>query len=139
MVGSGPTPAQDMALLKESDAVVVGSQDVLGFDVHDQSNQPVGTVDDLVVDRETLHVRYLVVGEGGIAGLGRRRRLVPVDVIEDVASETVFLRVDHQRAAAAPEGVSLEPEDIERVCESWGCRPHWSEGYVAPEWGKPEE
>ena len=66
---------------------VLATENVQGFEVRDIDNHPVGRVDDLVVDREAGRVRFLKVADDGILGLGfgREHRLVPVDVVQDLA------------------------------------------------------
>ena len=123
-----------LALLSEDQGTVVASEDVRGFDVREASNARIGTIDDLAVDAEG-RVRFLKVGMGGLLGLGRTHRLIPVDIVESVAGETVFLKTTRERVADSPEWETLDDEwALERVCSYHGCRPPWSEGYLAPDW-----
>jgi sporulation protein YlmC with PRC-barrel domain len=51
---------------------------VIGREVSSSSNENVGEVDDLVIDR-TGHLRAIVVAVGGILGLDERNIAVPMD------------------------------------------------------------
>jgi hypothetical protein len=52
-----------------------------GFLVDDQHEQPIGVVDDVLLDRTGKHPRALVV----VLGWGRRRLVVPVDAVTEIA------------------------------------------------------
>ncbi|CAN5685914.1 hypothetical protein BH23CHL8_BH23CHL8_23150 [soil metagenome] len=134
MVGTTqiPTPVR-LALLSDELATVVASEDVRGFEIRDAANRRIGSVEDLAVD-PAGRVRFLKTGTGGVLGLGRTHRLIPVDIVESVADETVFLKTTSDRVADSPEWESLDEPDVERVCSFHGCRPPWSDGYVAPDW-----
>ena len=51
MAAPDPAPV-GLAMLKDSTASVLASEDVRGHVVHDKANQPVGDVDDVVIDTE---------------------------------------------------------------------------------------
>jgi sporulation protein YlmC with PRC-barrel domain len=126
-----------LAVLGDGNASVVAAEDVRGFELHDVSAERIGSVEDVVVD-ETGRVRFLKVGSGGVLGLGRAHRLVPVDVIDNVAGESVFLKVGRDDVLDAPDWQPVDdPSTIERVCVHFGCQPFWADGYRAPDWTEP--
>jgi sporulation protein YlmC with PRC-barrel domain len=119
---------------------VLAAENVRGFAVRDINNQAVGRVDDLVVDGEAGRVRFLEVADNGILGLGfgREHRLVPVDVVQDVAGDTVFLKTTREVVDFAPKWTSLsDGRYVDHVVRHFGCTPFWSSGYRAPEWTNP--
>ncbi len=63
--------------------------------VVDPDSHRVGEVDGLVVDTMDHRTRMLVVGSGGILGLGRVRRLVPMEAVVDV-SDHVHITTSHR-------------------------------------------
>ena len=119
---------------------VLAAENVQGFAVRDIDNHPVGSVDDLVVDREVGRVRFLKVADNGILGLGfgREHRLVPVDVIQGVVGDTVFLKTDRDVVDYAPKWTQLSDSHVTSVLRYFGCTPFWSSDYRAPEWTTPD-
>jgi sporulation protein YlmC with PRC-barrel domain len=119
---------------------VLATENVQGFAVRDTNNDPVGRVADLVVDREAGRVRFLKVADDGILGLGfgREHHLVPVDVIQDVGGDTVFLKTDRAVVDYAPRFRGLSDSQVDEVPRYFGCTPFWSSDYRAPEWTSPD-
>jgi uncharacterized protein YrrD len=128
-----------LATLEEG-TPVLGTENVQGFAVRDIDNHPVGRVDDLVIDREAGRVRFLDVADDGILGLGfgREHRLVPVDMVQGVAADTVFLKTDRDVVGYAPKGTELSDGHVRSVLRYFGCTPFWSSAYRAPEWTTPD-
>ena len=60
----------------------------------------IGQVDELVVDRETLHITYLVLREGHL--LGQKDVMIPVDEIETIDENDIYLRLDKRSIEALP-------------------------------------
>ena len=120
---------------------VLAAENVQGFAVRDIDNHPVGIVDDLVVDREAGRGRFLKVADDGILGLGfgREHRMVPVDVVQDVAGDTVFLKTDPDVVDFAPKWRPLSDGTyVSSIIRYFGCTPFWSSDYRAPEWTSPD-
>jgi sporulation protein YlmC with PRC-barrel domain len=119
---------------------VLAAENVQGFAVRDINNEQVGRVEDLVVDSEAGRVRFLDVVDDGILGLGigRDHHLVPVDVVQDVAGDTVFLRASHNLVGLAPTGRLSDGQYVNQVLRHFGCTPFWSRDYRAPEWTSPD-
>ncbi len=63
--------------------------------VVDPDAHRIGEVDGVVVDLADHRTRMLVVGSGGILGLGRVRRLVPVEAVVEV-SDRVRIATSHR-------------------------------------------
>jgi sporulation protein YlmC with PRC-barrel domain len=129
----------ELAMLEDG-VHVLATENVQGFAVRDTNNDPVGRVDDLVVDREAGRVRFLKVADDGILGLGfgREHRLVPVDVVQDVGGDTVFLKTDRAVVEYAPKFRGLSDSQVDEVLRYFGCTPFWSSDYRAPEWTSPD-
>jgi sporulation protein YlmC with PRC-barrel domain len=119
----------------------IGDQgtDIRGYDVVDKRGQQVGTVDDLMIDRDETRVRFLRVGSGGFLGIGEDHYLVPVDAIQSVndADETIHIDRDRQQMKDVP---VYDPEVVEAdesdyyggIYGYWGYSPYWTAGYVYP-------
>jgi sporulation protein YlmC with PRC-barrel domain len=118
---------------------VVASEDVRGRDVYDPDASRIGTVDDVVVDETSGHVRFLRVVRGGLFGFGSTHYLVPVDAVTDVVPHAVFLSVDRSRMDVAPSQPDVLGDDaVQEICEFYGCEPYWVSGYSYPDWAATE-
>ena len=119
---------------------VLAAENVQGFAVRDINDESVGRVEDLVIDSEAGRVRFLDIADDGILGLGfgRDHHLVPVDVVQDVAGDTVFLKTTHDLVDLAPQGALRDAVQVDQVLRHFGCTPFWSSDYRAPEWTNPD-
>jgi sporulation protein YlmC with PRC-barrel domain len=98
--------------------------DVRGLTVVDPHGHRIGEVGDLVIDPTSRHSRALIVTSGGLAGMRKTTRLVPVEIVADV-DERVHIRVAHTRVHAAPsDPASTITRAYERVCADYGVRPY---------------
>lgn len=110
-------------------------EDVRGLEVRDRNARTIGEVDDLVIDTLAARVRLLKVGNGGLLGIGREFRLVPVDVVERIDDGIIAIRPAAAHFHSAPRGAALERDEfILEVYRHFGCQPFWLEGYRVPEW-----
>jgi sporulation protein YlmC with PRC-barrel domain len=61
-----------------------------GLEVYDITDEQIGTVEDLYVDREARQARFVVVSAGGFLGVGKKHFLVPTEeVSRDMGEEQV--------------------------------------------------
>lgn len=123
-----------MVALGDSDLVLANEDDdVRGMAVLDTNGLRVGEVDEIVVDEEDRRARLLVVTSGGILGLGKEKRLVPVDAIARV-SDDVHLHQTHDdvRTGAAYDPELADPPDYAEVYGHFGYSPFWHVGYTVP-------
>ncbi|WP_437229421.1 PRC-barrel domain-containing protein [Planctomicrobium sp. SH661] len=70
---------------------------LIGMNVRDASNQPLGTISDFVVDLQDNRIRYLAVSYGGFLGLGDKHFAVPVTAFQlrkDPNSDAHYLVLD---------------------------------------------
>lgn len=109
------------------------SDDVRGLTVVDPHGHRVGEVDGLVIDEEERRVRLLVVASGGILGLGRTNRMVPVDAVSWV-DDVVVVETSHERIH---EGNGYETDRVQsprydEVYAHFGYLPFWGPTYVDP-------
>jgi len=117
--GSGLSPAD----LENVDV------DVEGRLVTDRLGEEVGTVDDLLVSRQLLRAPFLILQWGGLLGIGRQQRLVPLDVVT-VHEDRVTVDRDRDVIRSGPayagdlEGEEAETHYLE-VYEHYGVDPYW--------------
>ena len=107
--------------------------DVRGMTVVDPHFHRVGDVDDLIVDGEQRRARLLVVASGGILGLVRTRRLVPVDAVTRV-DDRVHIELSHEQVHRCvefdPAPATLVTHD--EVYSHYGYLPFWGPDYAPP-------
>lgn len=134
------SPGRLHQVLLDGAVGVLPREDVRGLIVKDRDAAKVGEVDDLVIDADAGHVRFMKVGFGGLLGLGRDHRLVPVDVVDSIAGDTVFIRPAMRQVKMAPNWGDLDSEVfMDDVCRHYGCETYWADGYQAPDWTHSDE
>lgn len=111
-------------------------EDIRGLTVVDRDDAEIGKVDDLFLDEAQQRLRFLQVGSGGFLGLGKEKRLIPVDAVT-ATDEQVRVNLHRDRVVAGP---GYDPEltpiperpDIEDVYGHYGIMPFWGAGYTYP-------
>ena len=110
-------------------------EDVRGFKVIDSGSNEIGHVDDLIIDESQKKVRFLVVAAGGFLGLGEKRFWLPIDTVEKITDENLYVdtSADHLKGSPAydPDIVSIQPH-ADDVYDYYGISPFWGAGYIYP-------
>ncbi|TWD72011.1 PRC-barrel domain protein [Kribbella amoyensis] len=124
--------------LDDTDLVLARSEDdVRGVTVTDSGGEEIGKVSSLFVDAEERRVRLVEVASGGLLGLGKEHRLIPVDAIVDVTEEKVVVGRTRDEIAEAP-GYDPDlkeaqpPQYYDELYGYYGMSPFWSAGYRSP-------
>ncbi|MBF6240541.1 PRC-barrel domain-containing protein [Nocardia otitidiscaviarum] len=104
------------------------ADDIRGRTVVDRDGDEIGEVDGLVIDEHAQRVRLLRIGSGGLLGVGRTKRLVPVEAVTRIDDEAVH--VDRTREAvenSAPyDPPLLDPRAYyEGLYSGYGYTPPW--------------
>ena len=82
---------------------VISSERVEGTTVYNEAGDKLGTIDDLMIDKRSGHVRYAVLEFGGFLGMGTERYPVPWDMLKyDTGREGYVVPLDKSRLEAAP-------------------------------------
>lgn len=111
------------------------ADDVVGMTAVDPEGRRLGEVDDLVIDETHRRARLLVVASGGLLGLGRFERLVPIEMITRVDDR---VHVDRDHNAIRAEAVQPQPGDEgfdPRLVESPAYADVYADYAVTPFWG----
>jgi PRC-barrel domain len=102
-------PAASKELVPPPSVTVIGARDahgVLGRDVRSPSDQDMGRIVDVIVDREGL-VRAAVIDFGGFLGVGSRKIVVDWNALHfgSIASksDSITLELTQEQVKAAPE------------------------------------
>lgn len=77
-------------------------QDVRGSSVYDKGGGEIGTVEDLYADEEERKVRFLDVSGGGFLGVGKKRFLIPVEIVREAKEEGIVVDESREKVAGAP-------------------------------------
>ena len=107
------------------------AMDVRDREVYDRDGQSVGTVSDVLVDAETGQVRLVeVTSGGGVFGLGRKSRLVPVEATTSGDPRTVYVERTREEFLAADPYQPTDGDDEEAqyaaAYAAYGVTPYWS-------------
>lgn len=108
--------------------------DIRGRKVIDRNEQEFGEVDGLLVDERDEKVRFLRIASGGFLGLGKTKRLVPIDAITRVGDDAVHIdRTKEHVAGTSPyDPQVVSPTYYETVYGEYGFPPFWAPGYLYP-------
>jgi sporulation protein YlmC with PRC-barrel domain len=114
----------NLAKLSELDVPLEESwQDIRDLDVYDVTDEQIGSVADLYVDREARRPRYLVVSAGGLLGVGKKQFLIPVEeVSRDVGEERVTITQPREKVLNSPEfdlDVGVPAGDLQRAIDAY--------------------
>ena len=123
---SSSVQAQDMKDIKE-----VRASKLVGINVTSKDGENLGQVQDLVINPMTGKIRYALIGQGFMAGLGQKMIPVPWQAV-NVRSEREFaLHVDKQKLTSAPDWSQREmdqPAYIIRVDRFYELEPQGEVG-----------
>lgn len=135
----GTTTTPTLERLSQSDLILRDpADDIRDRSVYDASGDEIGTVRDLLVDREEARVRFIRLGSGGVLGIGEETYLIPVDAITDIDDDGVHIdrRAEHVRGGPVYQPELMEdPAAYGSVYEWYGYAPYWTGGYVYPPYG----
>jgi sporulation protein YlmC with PRC-barrel domain len=82
---------------------VISSDKVEGTTVYNEAGDKLGSIDDLMIDKLSGHVRYAVLEFGGFLGMGTDRYPLPWHLLTyDVAMEGYVVPLDKDRLEDAP-------------------------------------
>jgi|SRR5215207_7523759 len=117
--------------LGDSDFVPANPEDdVRGKYVYVVDRKVIGSVEDLYIDRREREARFLEVGAGGFLRIGKKRFLVPVEAVVEVAAGLVTIEPGRTEKVEGP-----APFDT-KVAPPRADEPH--EDYASPPYGNAE-
>jgi sporulation protein YlmC with PRC-barrel domain len=119
--------------LGDSDFVPANPEDDLrGKYVYVVDRKVIGSVEDLYIDRKEREVRFLEVGAGGLLGIGKKRFLVPVEAVVEVAAGLVAIEPERTKKVEVPAPfdtkVAPPPVAEERRAEDYASLPYGNAG-----------
>lgn len=82
---------------------IISSDKVEGTSVYNPAGDKLGSIDDLMIDKQSGHVRYAVLEFGGFLGIGADRYPLPWNLLTyDVDKEGYVVPLDKDRLKDAP-------------------------------------
>lgn len=105
---------------------VISSDKVEGTSVYNRAGDKLGSIDALMIDKLSGHVRYAVLEFGGFLGIGTDRYPLPWSLLSyDVEKEGYVVPLDKDRLKDAPKYSKdmtpiYTPEYSERVTAYYG-------------------
>jgi sporulation protein YlmC with PRC-barrel domain len=122
--------------LGDSDFVPANPEDdVRGKDLYDAEGQPIGSVEDLYIDRKEREVRFLEVGAGGFLGIGEKHFLVPVETVTQVTEDRVTIEPERTQKVEGPAPfdtrVAPPPAADDRRVDDYASPPYGDTGRTA--------
>jgi sporulation protein YlmC with PRC-barrel domain len=124
--------------LDDTDLVLAKVEDdVRGATVLGSDGEELGKVSSLIVDPDERRVRLLEVASGGLLGMGKEHRLIPVDAVVAVTEDTVTIGRTRAEIAHAPgydpDLQQAQPlEYFDELYGYYGMSPFWTPGYRYP-------
>lgn len=101
-------------------ASLISSNDVNGTDVYANDGTHIGTIDHLMIDKESGKVAYAVMGFGGFLGLGEDHHPVPWGKLRyDMTKDGYATDIIEQEVKGAP-----TREDNWHTDRDWERRTH---------------
>jgi len=98
-----------------SSAEFVSSDDVEGKSVYNASGEKLGSIDDLMIDKNSGRIHYAVMEFGGFLGMGKDRYPVPWSVLKyDAAKDGYIVPLDKRMLEAAPKYTEQEIPSYDR-------------------------
>jgi hypothetical protein len=113
-------PPADMKFIEVQDEAQFLAQDeVIGKDVVNMTDEELGTISDLVMDKDQKLVG-VVLSVGGFLGIGEKWVAVPVDQIEfptDEAPARLLAAVNQEQLKNAPDFMTREEVEAEKAAQ----------------------
>jgi len=89
---------------------VISSKRVEGTHVYNSDGERVGSIDHLIIDKQSGQVRYAVMEFGGLLGAGADRYPIPWNLLRyDTARDGYVTPLDRTRLEGAPRHAIDEP------------------------------
>lgn len=89
--------------MKENCCEIVKSEDIIGKKVLSNNDEKIGKIEEIVLDKSSGQVRYVVLSCGGFLGLGENLYAIPWKSISyDPEEEGFKLMIDSEKLKSAP-------------------------------------
>lgn len=107
---------------------------IIGKDVRNMQNEDLGKITDIVFDRNTNRIAYVILETGGLLGMGEKLHAVPFKALKlSTTGDHLVLNIDKERLKNAPAFEKNRwPDFTDRrwstdVYRYYGVQPYWEE------------
>jgi hypothetical protein len=118
MAAEGAAPPADMEFLQvQEEAQFLANDEVIGADVHNEMDEKVGSIADLVMDQDQKLVG-VVLSVGGFLGIGEKWVAVPVEQIDFPSAEQparLLAAVTEEQLTNAPDFTTRKALEAEQA------------------------
>jgi sporulation protein YlmC with PRC-barrel domain len=111
---------------------IIRTKDVIGVEVRNAQNEKLGEIDEIVLDKLSGEVRYLVLSFGGLLGMGDKLFAIPWNAIcYDNQEDCFILNLSKERLKDAPGFNKDQWPDMadmnwsEAIFNFYGTMPYW--------------
>ena len=108
---------------------LISAADVSGTTVYGADDSKVGTIDRVMIDKQSGNVAYAVMNFGGVLGMGGDERPVPWNTLTyDTGLSGFRTNITEQQlndAPAAEAGWENDRSWEEKTHRSYGAEPYW--------------
>lgn len=115
--------------MTQGDSTLVSAADVTGTTVYGADDSNVGSIDRVMIDKQSGKVVYAVMSFGGILGIGGDERPVPWDTLTYDTSlggfRTSITEAQLNDAPRSESGWESNRDWEERTHRSYGTSPYW--------------
>jgi hypothetical protein len=102
---------------------LIAGDKVAGTTVYDTKGEKLGTIEDVMIDKETGRIAYAVMSFGGFLGIGDRHHPLPWSTLHyDQTIGGYVVNLDRDMLEGAP--AYADDEAVEWDDEAWGRRVH---------------
>ena len=119
--------------LHDTSGRLISAANVHGTDVYDVAGEKLGTLDTVMIDKQTGRIAYAVLSFGGFLGIGDKHHPMPWQTLRyDTARQGYVVDLDRSMLEGAPvygadDRNLLDDETFgRRVHDYYGVEPFWS-------------
>jgi sporulation protein YlmC with PRC-barrel domain len=113
---------------------IVRAKDVIDVSVKNNADEDLGSIKDIVLDKKSGQVRYVVLSFGGWLGLGNKLFALPWNAIHyDNDDDCFILNVEKEKIKNAPGFDDANWPDMAdrkwetKIFDHYGTKPYWDE------------
>lgn len=122
----------DEGIVQDETGRLISADKVQGTTVYNHAGEKLGTVEKIMIDKQTGKVAYALMSFGGFLGIGDKHHPLPWDVLTyDTDQDGYVVNLDKETLEGAP---TIERgQRVDWSDESWGqgihdyygARPYW--------------
>jgi sporulation protein YlmC with PRC-barrel domain len=113
---------------------LIAATKVTNAKVYNKDGDKIGWLDEVVLNKHTGQVEYVVLAVGGFLGIGERYHPLPWSMLRyDVELSGYVVDIDRDQLEGAPSYAATEEVDWadrqwgQRLSDYYGVRPYWAE------------